>query len=597
MLSLALLGVISLILAVIYAGIQEQRRKRVPPGTRPLPGPRGLPFIGRVHDVPSVATWLKFWEWSKVYGPIYQMEIFGSVHVWISSEEIANDLLSKRGTIYSDRPTIPNLPDNRTSGDYLALLGRTETWKRQRKVSHQVMSRPTAESLYNYPSVECKRLLYQMSRDPSNYIAHIEQYTSRTISRLSWGAPHFADELRIGTFGLLVTISPSGAVPNIVSWLSHLPAWLSPWQQVENARHDREHKFFRHCYDTVKNAISNGIAAPSYMKVFLEEKEKGKHDMRDEEGQYIVGMMAIAGALTIGSPLQSYILAICHHPEWQEKLREEMRSVCGERCPEWEDRQRLPMLRAVVKEVVRWRPPVPTGIPHCLEKDDVYNGYHIPAGATIHAFEWGITRDPSIYPSPDSFLPERWLSPSYPTYREPLTQYPTLKAHSQFGFGRRTCTGVDIVEQELFLVMGGLAWAFDIRKKRAVDGKEVEVPLAKYTSLLIAKPEKFEFECRLVERGGKGEDGKGMRMKERLEGMWRDVNEGRVEDQVPEMDGGGGIVYEKGSGEEILNLGTPEGGLSERDSGSDGDGEEVLVEKEVLVGVDEVRVECPGAWK
>lgn len=41
MLSLALLGVISLILGVIYAGIQEHRRKRVPPGTRPLPGPKG----------------------------------------------------------------------------------------------------------------------------------------------------------------------------------------------------------------------------------------------------------------------------------------------------------------------------------------------------------------------------------------------------------------------------------------------------------------------------------------------------------------------------------------------------------------------------
>lgn len=51
------------------------------------------------------------------------MEIFGSIHVWISSEQIANDLLAKRGSIYSDRPLIPNLPDNRTSGDYLALLG------------------------------------------------------------------------------------------------------------------------------------------------------------------------------------------------------------------------------------------------------------------------------------------------------------------------------------------------------------------------------------------------------------------------------------------------------------------------------------------
>jgi hypothetical protein len=85
----------------------------------------GLPFIGRVHDIPTEGTWLKFYEWSKMYGPIYQMEMFGSVHVWISSERIAQDLLSRRGQIYSDRPVIPNLSDNRTSGDYLALLGQT----------------------------------------------------------------------------------------------------------------------------------------------------------------------------------------------------------------------------------------------------------------------------------------------------------------------------------------------------------------------------------------------------------------------------------------------------------------------------------------
>lgn len=68
---------------------------------------------------------MKFYEWSKTYGPIYQMEIFGTQHVWISSEQVAHNLLSKKNTIYSDRPVIPNLPDNRTSGDYLALLGRT----------------------------------------------------------------------------------------------------------------------------------------------------------------------------------------------------------------------------------------------------------------------------------------------------------------------------------------------------------------------------------------------------------------------------------------------------------------------------------------
>lgn len=84
----------------------------------------GIPFIGRIHDIPE-QSWLKFYEWSKQYGPIYQMEIFGGVHVWISSEKIAHDLLSRRAAIYSDRPVIPNLPDNRTSGNYLALQGRT----------------------------------------------------------------------------------------------------------------------------------------------------------------------------------------------------------------------------------------------------------------------------------------------------------------------------------------------------------------------------------------------------------------------------------------------------------------------------------------
>jgi hypothetical protein len=75
--------------------------------------------------VPSRGAWLKFFDWSKAYGPIYQTTKVGTVHVWISSEQVAHDLLAKRATIYSDRPTIPNLPDNRTSGEYLALLGRT----------------------------------------------------------------------------------------------------------------------------------------------------------------------------------------------------------------------------------------------------------------------------------------------------------------------------------------------------------------------------------------------------------------------------------------------------------------------------------------
>ncbi|VBB86158.1 Putative cytochrome P450 E-class, group I [Podospora comata] len=496
-----------LLLATVVALVAVHRylnRQKLPAGVRPLPGPRGIPFIGRVHDIPENASWLKFYEWSKEYGAIYQMEIFGTVHVWISSEKVAHDLLSKRALIYSDRPTIPNLPDNRTSGDYLALLGRTETWKRQRKLCNHLMHTSALASLHSYPTRERDRFLYLMGSDPSKYLEWIEQFTSRTVSRLSWGTAKPAQILRHTTFGLLQTISPSGALPNIISFLQHVPLALSPWKKKEAARHALEDRLFKANIDFVRRSLESGRGEESFVGTFMksqlpaegkDEKERLKWGDQ-EEAMHVVGLMAIAGALTIGSPIQSYILAMCHYPEAQKALQEEIDLVCEGRCPQWEDREKLPMLRAVVKEVIRWRPPVPTGIPHAIEKDDVYEGYLIPKGATIHALEWGITRDEETYPCADEFLPARWVDPAYPTFKEPLTQYPNLNGFSQFGFGRRTCQGIPIVEQDLFLSMGGMAWAFDIRKKvDPVTGKVIPVHWNDYTPLLIAKPCKFDFDA------------------------------------------------------------------------------------------------------
>jgi hypothetical protein len=221
------------------------------------------------------------------------------------------------------------------------------------------MSRSSQASQYSYPTIECKRLLYSLSKDPSNYIFLLEEYTGRSISLLAWGSTEHAPELQIDTFGLLVAISPSGAVPNVVSWLAGMPAWLSPWKRAEKNRHDNEREFFYKALNTAKAAYAQEEAKPSYMKMFLEGGEK--MGLSDQEGVYCTGMMAIAGALTLASPLMSFILAMVHFPEWQIKLQHEIGRVCGGECPEWTDRENLPLLRAVVKEVLRWRPPVPTG--------------------------------------------------------------------------------------------------------------------------------------------------------------------------------------------------------------------------------------------
>jgi hypothetical protein len=101
----------------------EIRRQKKPIGTQWLPGPLGLPIIGRIWDIPRSHAYLRFKQWSDQHGPIYQINIFGRNHVWIASDKIASELLAKRASIHSDRPLINNLEDSKTAPEYLPLLG------------------------------------------------------------------------------------------------------------------------------------------------------------------------------------------------------------------------------------------------------------------------------------------------------------------------------------------------------------------------------------------------------------------------------------------------------------------------------------------
>lgn len=56
-----------------------ERQQRRPPSR--LPGPLQLPWIGRVHDLPISRMWMKFYEWSLEFGPIYATSMLGTEYV------------------------------------------------------------------------------------------------------------------------------------------------------------------------------------------------------------------------------------------------------------------------------------------------------------------------------------------------------------------------------------------------------------------------------------------------------------------------------------------------------------------------------------
>lgn len=69
-----------------------------------------------------------------------------------------------------------------------------------------------------------------------------------------------------------------------------------------------------------------------------------------------------------------------------------------------------------------------------------------------------------MFPDPEAFNPLRWIKPEFPTYREPLTEFPTIINSTQFGYGRRLCQGQTVADEDLLIGIGSLAWLFNIGK-------------------------------------------------------------------------------------------------------------------------------------
>ena len=87
--------------------------------------------------------------------------------------------------------------------------------------------------------------------------------------------------------------------------------------------------------------------------------------------------------------IETFFLAMTLFPKVQRKAQEEVDRVLGPgRLPKVADRGILLYIDTVIKEVFRWYPVAPMGIPHMSVEDDQYKGYYIPKGSLIMPNIW-----------------------------------------------------------------------------------------------------------------------------------------------------------------------------------------------------------------
>ncbi|KAJ7184917.1 cytochrome P450 [Mycena filopes] len=497
---LALMASTSVYLVLLTLVFALIRRLRTTRSRLPLPpGPPKLPLVGNLFNLPLEFQWKTFTEWSQKYdSDIIHLSLAGQSIVVLSSWGAADDLLEKRSSIYSDRAFFPMLLDLMEWHFNIVLMKYGPKWRIHRRLFGQMFNSREARKFHPVEATATRGLLRRLLHNPEEFRRDIRHMAGEVIMALTYGIevlpvndPYISLAQETVHAGAAATV-PGQFWVDFIPLLKYIPAWVpgagfkrlaGEWREL--GRRSKEVPFAQ-----VKKQMAAGTATHSFSSQALQNLAESENPYYTEETvQSTAVMMYLAGSDTTVAALLTFVLAMLANPEAQRKAQLEIDSVTGRtRLPGFSDEDNLPYVSATVKEVLRWRPVTPLGVPHFLPVQDEYRGFRLPANSIIIGNVWAILRNETMYPDPDAFNPERFLRDGKldPDVRDPQVA---------FGFGRRICPGRYMATSSIWVTVANILAAFDITKPKGDDGRLIE-PTYEYLSELISPPAPFKCSIR-----------------------------------------------------------------------------------------------------
>ncbi|KDN34391.1 hypothetical protein RSAG8_12524, partial [Rhizoctonia solani AG-8 WAC10335] len=474
----------------------KRSKPHSPASNLPLPpGPPRSPLIGSLLSLPdsSEPNWIWFTRWAKQTGSdIIYFRVLGSDTIVLNTREAAAELLEHRWNIYSDRPNMIMARDFVGWNRMLGMADYTEGTKVIRRYMHNSMSAKAMSDWRPQQEQEAFRFLQKVLRSPEKLISHIRHTAGATVVRLAYGyTPKDEDdeyikiaELAMVHFSLATT--PGAFMVDILPihqnrrtrygpfFTGNDPGSVHGGYSSNMEWYNKLTELINVPMDFVHNQMKQGLAEPSFVAKWLEEPGR--------EGDKVMipataASLYSGGADTTVSAISTFFVAMLHYPEAQKLAQKEIDEVLGkDRLPTFADRASLPYVEALYKEVMRWQPLSPAGVPHKLgsELDDEYKGMRVPANAMVIANIWCMARDPAVYQHPETFNPSRFVGSDTEPDPEDVV----------FGFGRRRCPGVAVAQTSVWLSIALTLAAFNVTPLTGEDGKPV-LPSLEYLGATV----------------------------------------------------------------------------------------------------------------
>nr|CAH0109539.1 unnamed protein product [Daphnia galeata] len=492
------------------------------------PGPLGLPFLGYLPWIDSLAPYETFANLGRRYGPIYSLKLGDMLAVFISDPQLIRQAFSR--PVFSGRAPL-YLTHGIMKGHGL-ICAEGESWREHRRFVMNVMkqlgmagrqgaslmeSRVMDRVLEFIQGLKCDQMKSTGEEEGVDLVPGLRHCIGNIINGVVFGRTYAADD---PTWIWLQHLLDEGvkqvAVAGPINFLPVL-RFLPKYRHIMSFILDGQSETHRHYQEIIDqrqlNLFNNADNNQDYTSVvdayLLEMKRRRQFNGDDDVGTFtiiqlyhVLADLFGAGTDTALTTIKWIVLYMILYPDVQSRIHEEIDRVLlvgdGQldqgRIPCFAtDAERMPWTEATICEVQRIKTILPLGVPHGTLDDCELAGYLIPKGAMVVPVWWAMNRDATLWPEPLEFRPERFLIVDQQNHEEEndVKKWTFFKPDHFMPFqsGRRMCIGDDLGRTLIFLFTVTLLQHFRLSfPPKFKDYEQGKFPQPDYGFTLVPHP-------------------------------------------------------------------------------------------------------------
>ncbi|KAF8998874.1 cytochrome P450 [Cyathus striatus] len=358
------------------------------------PGPRKLPIIGNLLDMPTRFSSKAYEEMGKKYQTdIIHLDVLGRNIVVLNSYDAVQELLDKRSRIYSSRGRIVML-ELANYSYLLSIIPYNAIWRTKRRLFSKYFH-PAKTEIHEPRAVEhIHILLGKLLERPEAFLSHTRHMIASVSLSMVYGLRIKAEddpyvdlsERALETINNMIT--PGAFLVELFPLLKLIPEWVpgAGFHRVAKKGRMESEEVLNVPFNASLAAMRDGTIFPSFINDgMVDALVRGNVDLSQHQRtlQEISVMTSLAAVDTTNGSIGMFFFAMLKYPEVQKTAQQELDEVLQGRLPEYSDMASMPYITALLREVLRWEPVIPAGVPHFSTEHDIFRGYYIPKGTAI----------------------------------------------------------------------------------------------------------------------------------------------------------------------------------------------------------------------